>query len=128
MLESDIIIKKADKGNTLVVDVSFYRDKLVTADHLGTDIYCKANSDSDIEVLSSLKTLMNRYRVCLTDKEYDYIVNYDWKPSNLYALPKIHKCQEIIESIEHCNSSYLHMETPHSLKGRPVITGPASPT
>ena len=45
-----------------------------------------------------------------------------------YVLPMIHKCQELIKSIEHCNSSYLHTDTPQSLKGRPVIAGPASPT
>ena len=34
---TDIVIKKADKGNTLVVmDTPFYRDKLVLADHRRT--------------------------------------------------------------------------------------------
>ena len=35
--DANIIIKKADKGNTLVVmSMEFYRDKLVLHDHLNT--------------------------------------------------------------------------------------------
>ena len=38
----DIVVKKADKGNTLVVmDRHFYRDKLVLQDHLLQDTYRK---------------------------------------------------------------------------------------
>ena len=129
MLERDLVIKKADKGNTLVImDIDFYKNKLVIDDHLNSDTYCEANPNSDSNVMSALKVLMNKHRECLFDKEYEYIVNFEWKSSNIYVLPKIHKCREIIDTIEDWSSSYIHMETPYTLKGRPVIAGPASPT
>ena len=43
-------------------------------------------------------------------------------------MPKINKCQEILEEIEKSNEVYIQMESPNSLKGRPIIAGPNSPT
>ena len=127
LLKTDIIVKKADKGNTFVVmDVSYYRDKLVIADHLNSDTYAKADIDSDQKVMRDLRTLMEKHRLCLKDKEYDYVTDFEWKSSNLYVLPKIHKSKVIIDAIEKNNSSYLHIPIPVDLKGRPVIAGPAA--
>ena len=42
-------------------------------------------------------------------------------------MPKINKCQEILEEIEKSNEIYIQMESPNSLKGRPIIAGPNSP-
>lgn len=72
----DIIIKKADKGNVLVVmDTTFYRDKLVLNDHLNTRSYGKVSEDADKKVFKNLKTLLNRHEKCLTKKEQSYILN-----------------------------------------------------
>ena len=97
MCDTDLVIKIADKGNTLVLmDKSFYRDKMVMNDHLLTKTYCTANKKSDEKVMSEIKLLMIRHRSCLTEKEYKYICDFDWKSSNFYIMPKIHKSAEII--------------------------------
>ena len=127
--KTDIIIKKADKGNTLVImDIPFYRDKMVLGDHLNTDTYQTADPNSDSNVMKNLKVLVDKHRSCLTSKEYDYITKYEWSTSNFYVLPKIHKCKDIIDKVQSCNSDYLKMDTPHDLKGRPIVGGPKSPT
>ena len=126
---SDIIIKKADKGNTLVVmDTEYYRDKLILNDHLYTETYRQVDVDVDKRCVLELKSLMDRHRDCLTDKEYKYITSFDWRTSNFYGLPKIHKCKSIIDKVSNSNSRYIHMSTPDDLKARPVVAGPVSPT
>ena len=67
---NDIVIKKADKGNTLVVmDTEFYRDKLVIADHLETDTYSIAPPNADKKVYTSLKKLVDKHKTCFTKKK-----------------------------------------------------------
>ena len=64
LLRTDIIIKKADKGNTFVVmDSSYYRDKLVIADHLDSDTYMKADSNADEIVITKLRALMENIAI-----------------------------------------------------------------
>ena len=124
-----IIIKKADKGNTLIVmDQQFYRDKLVLQDHLQTSTYRTADIKSDVKVFKNLKTLMDKHRSCLTNKEFKYITEYEWSTSNFYVLPKIHKCKSITDKISSCHSDCLKLEAPPDLKGRPIVGGPQSPT
>ena len=125
----DVVIKKADKGNVLVVmDSSFYREKLVLKDHLNTSGYTKVNDDSDESVVKDLATLLDRFEKCLTKKEHSYMTNADWQSSNFYVLPKIHKCQAIKEAIEEQKSEYVTLSAPNDLKGRPIVAGPNCPT
>ena len=71
---------------------------------------------------------MTKYEKCLTSKEMKFITNYEWKSSNFYVNPKISKCKEIKMMMQKNNSPYLQMEAPATLKGRPIISGPMSPT
>ena len=41
---------------------------------------------------------------------------------------KIHKNSAIIEKVNNTDSTYLQMDTPQDLKGRPIIAGSNSPT
>ena len=43
------------------------------------------------------KSLLSKYKDCLTEKEMDYLVNFEMKPSNFYGLPKIHKSEKKIQ-------------------------------
>ena len=63
-----------------------------------------------------------------TKKETDYITNFEWKTSNFYVLPKIHKNKIIIENSKMLNDVYIEMEAPPDLKGRPIVAGSNSPT
>ena len=125
----DITIKKADKGNTLVVMATdFYRDKLVLNDHINTLTYGKAQDNADAKTFQHLKKLMDKHKSSLTKNEYKYVTNYEWKSSNIYVQPKIHKSKTIIETIENNSKHYIEMESPQDLKARPIIAGPSSPT
>jgi hypothetical protein len=126
---NDIIIKKADKGNTLVVlDTNFYRDKLVLSDHLNTATYSVAPLNSDKKVYRELKKLVEKHKHCLTEKEIKYICKDDWSSSNFYVLPKIHKNKIIIEQFSKSNSEFVEMDVPPDLKGRPITAGSTTPT
>ena len=57
-----------------------------------------------------------------------YILNSNWKSSNFYVLPKIHKSNEIIEEVNESNNICLNMQPPEDLKGRPIVHGQNSPT
>ena len=129
LCNNEVILKKADKGNTLVMmDREYYRDKLVLSDHLNTSTYRISDLDSDIHVHHKLTELMVKHQHCLTKKEFSYVVDFEWKTSNFYALPKIHKSKQIIDKLRHCDSEYIEMSIPSDLQARPVVAGPVSPT
>ena len=78
--------------------------------------------------MKNLKLLLAKYKDDLTKKEYTYITNFDFKSSNLYVLPKIHKNEAIISKMKEANKEYIKMEVPPDLKARPIVAGPNSPT
>ena len=118
---NDIVIKKADKGNTLVImDTEFYRDNLVLLDHLYTSTYSIEPVNSDQKVFRDLTKLVEKHWNCLTEKETQFIINKDWKSSNFYVLPKIHKNDKIAETFTAAHNNYAEMDTPNELKGRPI--------
>ena len=120
----EIIIKKADKsGNFVLLDKSFYRDKLVLKDHLTTEAYEIVSNNEDKTVMTNLKKLVDKQEDSLTKKEQDFIINFDWKTSNFYILPKIHKNKEIINQISSSERDFIEMSPPEDLKGRPMIAG-----
>ena len=125
----DIVIKKADKTNIIVImDAIYYRDKLILKDHLSQPTYELSTTQADKNVFKNQGILINKHKDCLTKKEIQFITNYEWKSSNFYVNPKIAKCKEISNQIEKNGGEYLQMEPPASLVGRPIIAGPASPT
>lgn len=124
---SELIIKKDD--NVLVImDKQFYSGKLVLQDHLSTPTYSIAAPNADIKVAKNHKMLMTKHKVCLTEKELKYVTYENWESSNFYVLPKLYKGEIVLPKLKECNSTYLEIETPRDLKGRPIIAGPISPT
>ena len=123
-LGNEIIIKKADKGNTLVImDKTFYKDKLIM-DHLNTTTYCKVDEREERKVMCNLKKLVEKYKKCLTPKEIKYVTDSDLKSSHFYVLPKIDKNERVLEEISMCNNIYLEMSPPIDLQARPIVAGP----
>ena len=126
---TDIIIKKADKGGMFVVlDADFYRNKMVLKDHLESETYEVVNTNADNKVIKLLAQLTKKHSKCLIESEIRYINNKNWKSSNIYVTPKVHKCKEIIDITSSSTEEYIHMPCPPNLKGRPIIAGPESPT
>ena len=114
--DSEIVIKKADKGNTLIVmSTNFYRDKLVINDHLSTPTYQKADNQADKKTFLNLNKLIHKHEKCLTKKELKYVTNYEWQSSNIYVQPKIHKNESIINEINKRNIPYIEMDPPRDL-------------
>ncbi len=128
--DDDIIIKKADKGGMLVVlDVSFYKEKMVLKDHLHqTDTYRRVPYKTDKNVIDELSKHIKKYEKCIYPAEAQYILNKNWKSSNIYVTPKIHKNKAIIEACSNSTTDFIQMNVPQDLKGRPIIAGPESPT
>ena len=69
-----IVIKKADKGNVMIVlDNTFYRDKLVLQDHLlNTKAYNLTNSNADKKVVNIIQDLTTKH-TCHTANEITFI-------------------------------------------------------
>ena len=82
----DLVIRKADKGNTLVLmDKAYYCNTLVMKHHLNTSTYQKVDPNSDKRFFNNLTFLIKRDESCLTKNELKYILNSNWKSSNFYV-------------------------------------------
>ena len=126
---NDIVIKKADKSSTLIImDDEVYKDKLVLKDDLHRTTYELVSNKTDHKAIQDLKILTHKHSSCLTTQEISYINNKEWKSSQFYTLPKIHKNEAIINKVKQSKTSYIQIEIPLELKGRPIIAGPLCPT
>lgn len=125
---SSIVIKEADKGGAIVImDKDYYVEKISELlDDRNT--YKEVPKNMDKTTLALIHRLISQYDCHLTDKEKDYLMNFENKSSLFYGLPKIHKCQEIIQAVKHQNQPYIKVTPPQDLKFRPIVAGPSSPT
>ncbi len=123
----DIIIKEADKGSAVIImDRQFYSDKI--RDMLGdTTTYKIIDTNIDRSTMNKIKALIDKYDCC-TDKERNYLTTFDYRTSQFYGLPKIHKSQLIIKAIEEQNCEYIEISNPADLQFRPIVAGPTCPT
>ena len=106
----NIVIQKADKGNTSVIlDKEFFFEKLLRRDHLDSNTYVKIDSNSDKKVFSKSNRLIDKHAECLTKREHKYLTHYQWKSNNFYAMPKINKYQVILKEIVKYNANYIQI-------------------
>ena len=70
--------------------------------------------------MGKLGDLLNKYPTCLTEKELDSVKNLDWHSSEFYGLPKVHKCQSIIDAMINSTDDVVNVLDPPDLKGRPI--------
>ena len=125
-----IIMKEADKGGGLVImDKTFYHDKLIMKDHLSKeDVYRAINPDEDTKAFEKLKYLVKTHENCLTKNEIKYITDFEWESSYFYVRPKVHKCKSILDYIKISNEEIIRIQNPEDLTGRPIVAGTNSPT
>ena len=65
----------------------------------------------------------------MTEKEFDYLLNFEVKSSNFYGLPKVHKSKQINEKCKSANSGYIEITDKISdLKLRRIVAGPSCHT
>ncbi|XP_045209259.2 uncharacterized protein LOC123561103 [Mercenaria mercenaria] len=72
--------------------------------------------------------LIVEFQYCLTDKEIDYLQNFEVKTSNFYGLPKVHKSKHISELCKKATTEYVEVTNVTDLKLRPIVAGPACQT
>lgn len=126
--DNSVIIKEADKGGGIVLmNADFYKYKML---EMLTDesYYSTIPENFRKEIFGKIERLINKNKH-LTNKEKDFLFNFDCKTSTFYGLPKIHKSQ-IIENAcrENKNSEYIEVEDPNDLTFRPIVAGPICET
>ncbi len=125
---TDIVIKQADKGGAVVImDRDYYKDK-VGSMLLDRTHYQDVDSNEDKKVSDKISRFIDKYKHELKTQEIKYLTKHDWRTSNFYGLPKIHKSKEIKTEVEKVNSTYIHLEHPTDLTFRPIVGGPECPT
>ena len=74
------------------MDTSFYREQ--TDKLLSNPDYHKqlAESQHIKDIIEGFSKYIEKYKSNLTEKEADYLLNFESKTNNFYGLPKIHKC------------------------------------
>ena len=124
------MIKEADKGGALVIlDKEFYERKLIMADHLNDpSTYAKVKDNADKKTMSSLTKLVQKHEKCFTKGEKKYVLDPNWKSSEFYIRPKIHKCKTILEEIRRQPRNVINIKDAPDLVGRPIIAGTNAPT
>ena len=63
------------------------------------------------------------YLFCFTEKEDDYLHNFEIRESNFYGLPKVHKSLQITSACSNSQSSNVQVNNVTALKLRPIIAG-----
>ena len=122
-----IIIKEADKGGGIVImNTSFYRDKML--EMLANDSFYKMTNDTCSK--TTFKKIRNLIKLAkdITRHEIAYLLEFDFKSSNFYVLPKIHKSNLIKNKCIETQSEYLELKDPIDLQFRPIVAGPVCET
>ena len=122
----NILYFRADKGSGVVLlNEPFYKDKILNI--LNSNKYEKLPRNVDYFVNLKLKTFVKKYKDMLTSSERRAIVNFDYKTTNIYGLPKIHKSKIIEKALPDNKSGYLHICNPKDLSFRLIFGGPKNP-
>ena len=102
---------------------SFYQSKI--EDMLSNqEYYEQLDNDPHKPIMATYKKLVHKYENNITKKEFEYLTIFETKPSNLYALPKIHKSKEINEACTISQDNYVETDAPENLNFRPIVAGP----
>ena len=64
----------------------------------------------------------------ITKQETDYLLNFEYKSSTFYGLPKIHKSEIIRQACLQTSEEYIEIIDPPDLKFRPIVAGPVCET
>ena len=126
---SEIIIKEADKGGaTIIMNKEDYKELVETI--LNDEVYyTKLNTSPEKELNLKYKKFLQKFKSQMTEKEFDYLLNFEVKTSNFYGLPKVHKSKRINEKCKSANSGYVEITDKISdLKLRPIVAGPSCHT
>ena len=122
----NLVIKECDKGGAcMIMGKQFYCEKM---EELLKDetTYKEIGENIDATVHRKIKALTEKHSSELTSKEIDYLTNFEYRMSNIYGLPKIHKSQEIKEKVKEHPANCITVTQPSELTMRPIIAGHSS--
>ena len=89
----------------------------------------KSKKNLDLTLINKIEKFANKYMTELTTKEKNYIYKFDYKSSQFYGLPKIHKSAIINDAIDNSgDQEIISAVDPSDLKLRPIVAGPSCPT
>ena len=125
--DDSIVIREADKGGGIVImNSEFYKNKI--KEMLNDKAFYKPTDENHSK--STFKKIRDIIKSSkdLTRYEIDYLLNFECKSSNLYGLPKIHKCKTITERCTNHQSEYIRIIDTPDLTFRPIVAGPTCET
>lgn len=127
-INTDIIIKEADKGSAVVLmDSDFYKEKIEEIIN-DENYYEELTENRDKDIMKNIFKLVSSFSNELTEKEFKFLTKFDYKTSNFYGLPKVHKSNIIKLAVEQQKSEIITVWRPQDLKLRPIVAGPVCPT
>ena len=92
--DKSVIIKESDNsGSCIIMDSQYYKEKMME-ELSDTSTYQELENNIDKKTKKRLVELTKRYDNNLTRKEIKYLTEFEFKESNLYGLPKVHKSEE----------------------------------
>ncbi|MCG8076000.1 MAG: GIY-YIG nuclease family protein, partial [Candidatus Thiodiazotropha taylori] len=125
--DTSIVIKEADKGGGIVImNAQFYKSKILEM-LMDESYYTSIPNSNEKEVFTKLKQLIDQNKN-ITIQEIDFLLNFDYKTSTFYGLPKIHKSKLIQNACNIKNSEYIEVLDPDDLQFRPIVAGPRCET
>ena len=122
-----LVYFKADKGSSVVIlNEDFYKVKILSI--LDSMKYEKLPRNVDYFIILRLKNLTKKYKNMLTNSEKRAITSFDYKTTNIYGLPKLHKSNKIKNALATVECPYLQLPNPSDLEFRLIFGGPTNPT
>ena len=95
--DQNIVVKEADKGGGIVI-MNKELNKTRILDMLKDDnFYEEVPHDCSKITMKKIRNVIQLAHE-ITQNEIDYLVNFEFKPSSFYCLPKIHK-SNLIKSV-----------------------------
>ena len=108
------------------MNTAFYREKMLEL--LANDsFYITTNDTCSKTTFKKIKNLIKLAKD-ITRHEIAYLLEFDFKSSNFYGLPKIHKCNLIKSKCGETQSGILELKDPIDLQFRPIVAGPVCET
>ena len=122
----EIIIKSADKGDVTVVMSRDYYLSMCMHELSKPEFYkIHEGRDPSARILALVRRFAKKHTSILTPKEVDFLINKNYRMAYFYSMPKLHKSEEINQSMNSGSEEYLHLSDFSSvIEGRPIVGGP----
>ena len=123
--KEEIIIKSADKGDvTVVMSRGFYFEMCMN-ELSKEEFYQKLTADPSKKIKKTVEQFANKYKSLLTPKEFEFLVQKNYRMAYFYTMPKLHKSEEVNNAMN-TGVEYVHLSGfDGTIEGRPIVGGPS---